>query len=160
MNKKVIVLQLDLYTRVMLTIIAVSLAGLLLKPLFATRTVEAEPKEVKEIKDVNIALINGQPPEIASPLRVNITRSKTLGVKIEEAETRPVAIEKSAVLDVNIAKSDTLPVSITRSDVLPVNITAANVLDTRVIDSITVPIEIIGPSPMPVVQTTRRPSME
>jgi hypothetical protein len=156
MNKKVIVFQLDLYTRIVLTIIAVSLAGLLLKPLCATRTVEAEPKEIREIKDVNIALINGQPPEIASPLRVNIARSKTLGVKIEEAATVPVSIEKSEVLDVNIAKSETLPVSITKSDVLPVNITAANVIDTRVIDSITMPVEIVGPSPMPVVQTMRR----
>ncbi len=160
MNKKVIVFQLDLYTRIVLTIIAVSLVGLLLKPLCATRTVEAEQKEIREIKDVNIALINGQPPEIASPLRVNIARSKTLGVKIEEAATVPVSIEKSEVLDVNIAKSETLPVNITKSDVLPVNITAANVIDTRMIDSITMPVEIIGPSPMPVVQTMRRPSLE
>lgn len=156
MNKKVIVLQVDLYTRIVLTVIAISLAGMLLKPLCAVRSAEAEPKEVKEIKDVNIAMINGQPPEIALPLRVSIARSKTLGVKIEESVTVPVSIEQPETLDVNITKSDTLPVSITKSDVLPVSITAPSVMDTRVIDSITVPVDVVGPIPVPVIQTVRR----
>jgi hypothetical protein len=156
MNKKVIVLKVDLYTRVVLTIIAVSLVALLFKPLFTIGTAEAESKEARTIQDVNIAMINGQPPEIATPLRVNVARSKTIGVKIEDSSTVPVSIQEPETLNVNIAKSDTLPVSITKSEVLPVTISAPDVIDIRVIDSITVPVDVVTPVPLPVVQTIRR----
>jgi hypothetical protein len=170
MQKKVILFQVDLYTRILLTIIAFCLLGSLLKPLFSILPAEAELKQQKQdnkqqepkgglqkqIQDVNIALINGQPPEMAMPLRVNIARARTLGVKIEDSATLPVAIEKSETLPVSIEKPDSLAVNIVKSDVLPVNITAPDVFDTRIIDSITMPVQITAPIPVPVVQTTRR----
>ena len=157
MKKNVIVLQIDPYTRIVLTIIAVSLAGMFLKPLFAVLPAVAQPKDLKkEIQDVNIALISGQPPEVALPLRVNIARARTLGVKIEESPTLPVAIEKSATVPVSIEKPDALTVNIAKSETLPVSIAAPDVLDTRVVDSITMPVEITGPFPVPVIQTVKR----
>lgn len=157
MKKNVIVLQIDPYTRIVLTIIAVSLAGMFLKPLFAVLPAVAQPKDLKkEIQDVNIALISGQPPEVALPLRVNIARARTLGVKIEESPTLPVAVEKSATVPVSIEKPDALTVNIAKSETLPVSIAAPDVLDTRVVDSITMPVEITGPFPVPVVQTVKR----
>ena len=157
MKKNVIVLQIDPYTRIVLTIIAVSLAGMLFKPLFAVLPAVAQPKDLKkEIQDVNIALISGQPPEVALPLRVNIARARTLGVKIEESPTLPVAIEKSATVPVSIEKPDALTVNIAKSETLPVSIAAPDVLDTRVVDSITMPVEITGPFPVPVIQTVKR----
>ena len=157
MKKNVIVLQIDTYTRIVLTVIAVSLAGMLLKPLFAVLPAVAQPKDLKkEIQDVNIALISGQPPEVALPLRVNIARARTLGVKIEESPTLPVAIEKSATVPVSIEKPDALTVNIAKSETLPVSIAAPPVLDTRVVDSITMPVEITGPFPVPVIQTVKR----
>jgi NACalpha-BTF3-like transcription factor len=157
MKKKVIVLQLDPYTRIVLTVIALCLAGMLLKPLFAVLPAVAQSKELKkEIQDVNIALINGQPPEVAVPLRVNVARAKTIGVKIEEAPTLSVAIEKSATVPVNIEKPDVLTVNIAKSETLPVSIAAPDVLDARVVDSITMPVEITAPFPVPVIQTVKR----
>jgi hypothetical protein len=157
MKKNVIVLQIDPYTRIVLTIIAVSLAGMFLKPLFAVLPAVAQPKDLKkEIQDVNIALISGQPPEVALPLRVNIARARTLGVKIEESPTLPVAIEKSATVPVSIEKPDALTVNIAKSETLPVSIAAPDVLDTRVVDSITMPVDITGPFPVPVIQTVKR----
>jgi len=157
MKKNVIVLQIDPYTRIVLTIIAVSLAGMFLKPLFAVLPAVAQPKDLKkEIQDVNIALISGQPPEVALPLRVNIARARTLGVKIEESPTLPVAVEKSATVPVSIEKPDALTVNIAKSETLPVSIAAPDVLDTRVVDSITMPVEITGPFPVPVIQTVKR----
>jgi hypothetical protein len=157
MKKNVIVLQIDPYTRIVLTIIAVSLAGMFLKPLFAVLPAVAQPKDLKkEIQDVNIALISGQPPEVALPLRVNIARARTLGVKIEESPTLPVTIEKSATVPVSIEKPDALTVNIAKSETLPVSIAAPDVLDTRVVDSITMPVEITGPFPVPVIQTVKR----
>jgi len=157
MKKNVIVLQIDPYTRIVLTIIAVSLAGMFLKPLFAVLPAVAQPKDLKkEIQDVNIALISGQPPEVALPLRVNIARARTLGVKIEESPTLSVAVEKSATVPVSIEKPDALTVNIAKSETLPVSIAAPDVLDTRVVDSITMPVEITGPFPVPVIQTVKR----
>ncbi len=157
MKKNVIVLQIDPYTRIVLTIIAVSLAGMFLKPLFAVLPAVAQQKDLKkEIQDVNIALISGQPPEVALPLRVNIARARTLGVKIEESPTLPVAVEKSATVPVSIEKPDALTVNIAKSETLPVSIAAPDVLDTRVVDSITMPVEITGPFPVPVIQTVKR----
>ena len=157
MKKNVIVLQLDPYTRIVLTVIAFCLAGMLLKPLFTVLPAVAQSKELKkEIQDVNIALINGQPPEVAVPLRVNVARAKTIGVKIEESPTLPVAIEKSATVPVNIEKPDALTVNIAKSETLPVSITAPDVLDARVVDSITMPVEITAPFPVPVIQTVKR----
>ena len=157
MKKNVIVLQIDPYTRIVLTVIAVSLAGMLLKPLFAVLPAVAQPKDLKkEIQDVNIALISGQPPEVALPLRVNIARARTLGVKIEESPTLPVAVEKSATVPVSIEKPDALTVNIAKSETLPVSTAAPDVLDTRVVDSITMPVEITGPFPVPVIQTVKR----
>jgi len=157
MKKNVIVLQIDPYTRIVLTIIAVSLAGMFLKPLFAVLPAVAQPKDLKkEIQDVNIALISGQPPEVALPLRVNIARARTLGVKIEESPTLAVAIEKSATVPVSIEKPDALTVNIAKSETLPVSIAAPDVLDTRVVDSITMPVDITGPFPVPVIQTVKR----
>jgi hypothetical protein len=169
MQKKLILLQVDLYTRGLLTVIAFCLLGILFKPLFTILPAEAELKQQKQdgtqqetkgaqkqILDVNIALINGQSPEIALPLRVNIARARTLGVKIEDSSTLPVAIQKSETLPVSIEKPDTLAVNIVKPDVLPVNITAPDVFDARIIDSITMPVQIAAPIPVPVVQTTRR----
>jgi len=157
MKKNVIVLQIDPYTKIVLTVIAVCLAGMLLKPLFAVLPAVAQSKELrKEIQDVNIALINGQPPEVALPLRVNIARARTIGVKIEESPTLAVAIEKSATIPVSIEKPDTLTVNIAKSETLPVSIAAPDVLDTRVVDSITMPVEITAPFPIPVIQTVKR----
>jgi len=72
MQKKVILLQVDLYTRAILTIIALCLLGILVKPLFTILPAEAESKlqqdakqqpatkePQRQIQDVNIALING-----------------------------------------------------------------------------------------------------
>jgi hypothetical protein len=157
MKKNVIVLQVDPYTKTVLTIIAICLAGILLKPLFAVLPAVAQSKELrKEIQDVNIALISGQPPEVALPLRVNIARARTIGVKIEESPTIPVTVEKSATIPVSIEKPDALTVNIAKSETIPVSIAAPDVLDTRVVDSITMPVEITGPFPVPVVQTVRR----
>jgi len=145
------------------------LLGILVKPLFTILPAEAESKlqqdakqqpaakePQRQIQDVNIALINGQPPEMALPLRVSIAKSRTIGVKIEDSATLPVAIEKSGTLPVSIEKPETLAVSITKPEVLPVTITAPDVLDIRLIDSITLPVEITAPTPVPVVQTIRR----
>jgi hypothetical protein len=157
MKKNVIVLQVDPYTKIVLTIIAICLAGMLLKPLFTVLPAVAQSKELrKEVQDVNIALISGQPPEVALPLRVNIARARTIGVKIEESPTIPVTVEKSATIPVSIEKPDALTVNIAKSETIPVSIFAPDVLDTRVVDSITMPVEITGPFPVPVVQTVRR----
>ncbi len=157
MKKNVIVLHVDVYTKTILTVIAVCLAGILLKPLFVVLPAVAQSKELKkEIQDVNIALINGQPPEVALPLRVNIARAKTLGVKIEETPVIPVSVEKAATVPVSIEKPETLSVNITKTETLPVSIAGPEVLDTRVIDSITMPVKITAPFPVPVVQTIKR----
>ena len=169
MQKKVILLQVDLYTRALLTIIALCLMGILFKPFFTILPAEAESKQqkqdtkqqeakepLKQIQDVNIALINGQPPELALPLRVNIAKARTLNVKVEDSVTLPVAIEKSQTLPVSIEKPETLAVNIVKPDVLPVNLASPDVLDIRMVDSVTMPVEIIAPTPVPVVQTTRR----
>ena len=58
MDKRVMHLQVDLYTRAILTVIAISLMGLLLRPLFAVKEAEAGTKS--NIQDVNIAKINGR----------------------------------------------------------------------------------------------------
>jgi hypothetical protein len=177
MKKNTMVVQVDLYTRIVLTIIAVCLAGILIKPMFTVLQADAQPKELKkEIQNVNIALINGQPPEKALPLQVNITNERTIGVKIEEPALLPVSVEKSATvpvtienpeaLNVNIARSEVIPVSIekpdaltvniARAEIIPVSIIAPDVLETRVVDSITIPVEITGPFPLPEVQTLPR----
>jgi len=169
MQKKVILLKVDLYTRVLLTIIALCLIGILFKPLFTILPAEAELKKQKkdanqqqakepqkQVQDVNIALINGQPPEIALPLRVHIARSKTLGVKIEDSATLPVAIEKSETLPVSIERPETLAVNIVKPEVLPVNIASPDVIAARIVDAVTLPVEIAAPIPVPVVQTIRR----
>mgnify|MGYP005861968137 FL=1 len=157
MKENVVVLHVDGYTKTMLTIIAMCLAGLLLKPLFTVLPAVAQSKDMKkEIQDVNIALINGQPPEVALPLRVNIARAKTLGVKIEETPVLPVTVEKAVTLPVSIEKPETLSVNITKTETLPVSIAAPEVIDTRVIDSITMPVKITAPFPVPVVQTVKR----
>jgi len=52
---QVIVHKLDWYTRIILTVIALTLLGMVFKPLFISREVTASAnKEIREVLDVNL----------------------------------------------------------------------------------------------------------
>ena len=78
-------MKVDLYTKTILTIIAIALYAMLLKPIFVSENVKASPV----VLDVNIKQIDGK--------RVN----KVLDINIEKVNSRtytgssvPVSIQK------------------------------------------------------------------
>ena len=143
MKKRIIVFKLDLYSRLMLSIIAFSLTILSIRSLIGIVNAQMEPKP---IQDVNIAMINGQPVELAIPLKVSISKSRTLPVKIEESDLIPVSLENPQVLTVNLSKPEVLSVNIVEPDVMPIS----------VVDPQTIPVEVVGPKPIPVIPTWDR----
>jgi len=129
MKKKVVILKVDLYTRIVLTLIALSLGGILIRPLVVPTAADAQgaglqaPAARRTILDVNIAQINGKEPEVARPLRVSI------------------------------AKSQTIPVDITNPEAIGVRVEESSVVPVRLVEPETVSVEIVGPKPLPVVDT-------
>lgn len=129
MKKKVIILKIDLYTRIVLTLIALGLGGILARSVFVPAVADAQGTGVQAtstrgtIMDVNIAQINGKEPEVARPLRVSV------------------------------AKAQTIPVDITNPEAIAVRVEESSVVPVRLVQPETVPVEVRGPTPLPVVQT-------
>jgi hypothetical protein len=142
MKKRVIILRLDHYSRIILTIIAVSLMGMLCKSFFPVSKAEAE----LQVSDINIAMINGQPIDIATPFRVSIAKARSIPVNIENSITLPITVEKP----------ETFAMRIVEPEVIPVTLISPEIINANVVGAITVPVELTGPNPVPVVQTIRR----
>jgi hypothetical protein len=126
MKKRVVILKVDLYTRIVLTIIALALGGMLIKPIIIPAIAGAQGTGVQTtgtrgtILDVNIAQINGREPEMARPIRVSVARAQTIPVDITNPEAIAVRLEESAVVPVSLVEPETVSVEIKGPKPLPV----------------------------------------
>ena len=127
MKKRIVILKVDLYTRIILSLIALGLVGLLIRPAVIPGKAGAQGTAVQgggvapgTIMDVNIAQINGRDPDAARPIRVNVARSQTIPVDITNREAIGVTLEGPDVLPVRLVEPSVLPVDITGPRPLPV----------------------------------------
>jgi hypothetical protein len=126
MKTRVVVLKVDLYTRIVLTLIALGLGGILIRPIIFPAVVDAQGTGVQAtstrgtILDVNIAQINGREPEVARPLRVSVAKAQTIPVDITNLEAIAVRVEDSSVVPVRLVEPETVKVEVTGPKPLPV----------------------------------------
>lgn len=126
MKKRIIVLQVDLYTKVILTIIALALGGILIKLFLTPSLAGAQGSSTQPVNnrgaiiDVNIAQINGREPDIAKPIRVSVTRAQTIPVSVTNTEAIGVKVEDPLIMPVSLVEPERLLVEVAAPKPLPV----------------------------------------
>jgi hypothetical protein len=126
MKKGVIIMKVDLYTQIVLTLIALGLVGILIRPIIVPGIADAQGTGTqgasarRTILDVNIAQISGKEPEIARPIRVSVARAQTIPVDITNPEAIGVRVEESVVVPVRLVEPEIVSVDVTGPKPLPV----------------------------------------
>jgi hypothetical protein len=173
MKRKTVVLRIDLYTQIILTVIAVALVGSLLRPILSPTDVVAQGF----VQDVNIASIGGKDPKAAGPIRVHVTKAETVPVNIKTPQLLPVqivsaatalrveitdsvllpgSVEEPDVVPVGIVTRDPVPMAIVEPAVFPVTLTQTDPVSVGIVESVRLSVDVAGPLPVPTVETNIR----